>query len=96
MFKSNCVVTLFRMTLQQDGTASYDSGTSYHSFYMEHCRTFPDGRREELSELLMPPESSPSPGDMVEINGDRHHIAGVRRCTGAGGEVRACRCNFMK
>ena len=96
MFKSNCVVTLFRMSLQQDGSAVYDSGFFYPCFLMQHCRTFPDGRREELSEILMPPASSPSPGDMVEINGLRHNIAGVRCCTGVGGKIKAWRCNFMK
>ena len=96
MFKSNCQITLFRRSVLQDGTFAYDGGTDTAAFFMEHWRTHQDGRSEDFSEVLIAPEASPLPGDMVEIKGLRRNIARVRSCVGADGTLRCFRCSFMR
>ena len=65
MFSSNCDVTLFRRSIPNDGVPVYGEGELFRGFFMEHHRTGTDGTSEDLSELLLPPESLPCPGVAV-------------------------------
>lgn len=95
MFTSNCQVSLFRCVPQTDGSDAQIEKGVFDAFFMEHYRTDKKGNREDHSEILLPPESAPEPGDAVEIKGLRRTIARVRHCTDAGGRVRCCRCTFL-
>lgn len=96
MFKSNCQLTIFRRSVLHDGTFSFAEETGISAFFMERLRTLADGSSEDFSEVLLPPEVSPLPGDQLEIKGLRRSIARVRSCVGADGTLRCYRCSFMR
>jgi hypothetical protein len=96
MFKPNCTLVLYRRSVCADGSLEYDQGSPFYGFFMERQRSSAEGTEEDFSELLMPAESAPLPGDQIEINGLKRNIAQVRHCTGADGTLRCYRCYFMR
>lgn len=96
MFRHNCTLVLYRRSIPVDGSLEYDQGTPFPAFFLERLRSTADGHCEDLSEVLMPPESAPQPGDQVEIKGLKRNIAQVRHCIGADGTLRCYRCYFMR
>ena len=79
MFKSNCQLTIFRRSVLHDGTFSFAEETGISAFFMERLRTLADGSSEDFSEVLLPPEVSPLPGDQLEIKGLRRTQYGTPR-----------------
>lgn len=96
MFTSNCQVTLYRRTVLSDGTFSFDRAADCQGFFAADLRLDEHGRTNDFSEVLLPADAIPAPGDELEINGLRRTVARVRCCSDINGVVRCCRCSFLR
>ena len=96
IFATNCRAALFRRTGAERGRSVYESRGVFPAFFIEHVKSSLTGEREELSEILFPPEAAPVPGDELELDGARYRISGVRSCIDASGRLRGFRCTFLR
>ncbi len=96
VFATNCRAALFRRTGAEQGRSVYERRGEFPAFFIEHVKSSPSGEREELSEILFPPETAPVPGDELELDGARYRISGVRSCIDASGRLRGFRCTFLR
>ena len=93
---TNCKAALFRRTGTERGRSVYEEKGVFPAFFIEHVRSSVDGGSEELSEILLPPEAAPAPGDELELVGARYRISGIRSCIDASGRLRGFRCTFCR
>ena len=93
---TNCKAALFRRTGAEQGRSVYEKKGVFPAFFIEHVRSSVNGGSEELSEILLPPEAAPVPGDELEVKGARYRISGVRSCVDASGKLRGFRCTFLR
>ena len=96
MFKTNCLITLYRCTGMADGETCYSEGEMFRAFFIENSQMEENGIVQDHSEILLEPAAHPVPGDLLEQNGLRRTLAGVRSCTAVDGRITAYRCSFMK
>ena len=93
---TNCKAALFRRTGAEQGRSVYEKKGVFTAFFIKHVKSSPGGESEELSEILLPPEAAPEPGDELEVREARYRVSCVRSCVDASGRLRGFRCTFLR
>ena len=93
---TNCKAALFRRTGAEQCRSVYGKKGVFPAFFIEHVKSSPEGETGELSEILLPPEAAPVPGDELEVREARYRISGIRSCVDASGALRGFRCTFLR